>query len=192
MSRRPGSTWRAVGASVQGASHLRNGTPCQDSWHAAEIDGGVLVAAVADGAGSAPESHLGSNWAARAAVEHTVERLRRHLPQDDEGWRAVLREGLESARQAVLELAADAAGLSVTDLSTTLLLAVALPDHIAAAQVGDGAVVVRLPDEALQAVTRPPVGEFINETTFLTSPGFLEKAQFQTQRLPVTGLAMFT
>ncbi|HZT80209.1 MAG TPA: PP2C family serine/threonine-protein phosphatase [Gemmataceae bacterium] len=192
MARRPGGVWRAVGASVQGVSHLRNGTPCQDSNQVLELENGILVAAVADGAGSAPESHLGANWAARAAVEGLAERLRQRVPDAADEWHALLRDGMEAARQAVMDLSADSFGLAPQDLATTLLLAVALPDRVAAAQVGDGAVVVRLADETLHAVTRPPVGEFINETTFLTSPNWAQKAQFVMRPAPVTGLVMFT
>src|SRR5262249_49570506 len=76
--------------------------------------------------------------------------------------------------------------------STTLILVVALRDQAAAVQVGDGAAVVRLPDDQLLALTRPPVGEYINETSFLTSGGLLERAQFNAVRAHVRGLALLS
>jgi protein phosphatase 2C-like protein len=191
MARRPGSTWRAVGASVQGVSHVRNGTPCQDSHHALEMDGGILVAAVADGAGSAAVSEVGSALAARAAVEKGVERIRRDLPLTDDAWVELLREVVLTARQTVLEQA-EAMELPPLDLATTLVFAITAPDRVAAAQVGDGAVVIRLADESLHSVTRPQAGEFINETTFLTSPNLENRMQLAFQRVPVTGVALFT
>ena len=50
----PGGVWRVTGASVPGVSHLRSGLPCQDAHAWRQEAGGVLIAAVADGAGSAP------------------------------------------------------------------------------------------------------------------------------------------
>ncbi len=191
MARHTGGVWRTVAASVRGVSHVRNGVPCQDSHHALEIQGSILIAAVADGAGSAAVSEVGSALAARAAVDKAAARLQCDVPMTDEDWEALLREVVLSARQIVLDQA-QVLEVPALDLATTLILAIAMPDRIAAVQVGDGAVVVRLADETLLAVTRPPVGEYINETTFLTSNGVLHKAQIAVERCPVTGLAMLT
>ena len=191
MPQSRGGNWRAVGASVQGLSHVKAGVPCQDSCHALELPGGILVAAVADGAGSAAVSELGSALAARAAVDRAASQLYCDIPQSDEEWETLLRDVLLNARQTVADQA-ELLELQAVDLATTLILAVAMPDRICAVQVGDGAAVVRLADETLLAVTRPPQGEFINETTFLTSDGLLHKAQFTVQHFPVTGVALLT
>ena len=46
--------WRVIRASVQGTSHAKTGQPCQDSSSVGVgAPDGMLVAAVADGAGSA-------------------------------------------------------------------------------------------------------------------------------------------
>ena len=52
--------WQVLGASVPGAGHVRGGQDCQDAHRWRALPGGVLVVAVADGAGSAPRSELGS------------------------------------------------------------------------------------------------------------------------------------
>ena len=61
--------WRTAHASAAGTSHVRAGTPCQDHGACALIPaaagGEILVACVADGAGSAARSAEG----ARMAVE---------------------------------------------------------------------------------------------------------------------------
>lgn len=186
-----GGLWRAVGASVQGTSHARNGSPCQDSCHALELPGGILLAAVADGAGSAAVSEVGSALAARAAIDRAAQQLHCDVPESDEDWGTFLRDVLLHARRGVLEQA-EVMELPAADLATTLILAVAMPDRMAAVQVGDGAAVARLADDSLVAVTRPPAGEFINETSFLTSDGLLGKAQFAICRWPMTGLALLT
>jgi hypothetical protein len=50
------------------------------------------------------------------------------------------------------------------------------PAWIVAIQVGDGAVVVRR-GETFEALTAPDHGEYINESTFLTSGDYQEHAQ---------------
>jgi hypothetical protein len=183
--------WRTAGVSVTGVSHQRSGTVCQDAHLCGQLPGGVLVAAVADGAGSASRAEVGSACAVRAAVNEVVERLADGVPVEEEDWHLLLRAVFQTARDAV---AAEAAkGKSpLAELSTTLLLAIATPELVAAGQVGDGAVVARLADESFVAVTRPPVQEYVNETTFLTSPDFLGPAQFAVRRAPLTGLALFS
>ncbi len=185
------TVWRTAGVSVAGTSHLRTGTPCQDAHRIAHLPGGVLIAAVADGAGSAPLADVGSACAVRAAVDAAMARLGAGLPAAEEDWHALLREAFEAAR-AALAAAAAARGRPVTELATTLLLAVATPDLVAAAQVGDGAVVGRLADDSFRAVTRPPAQEYVNETTFLTSANPFGQASFAVLREPLTGLALFS
>jgi hypothetical protein len=183
--------WQIAGVSVRGVSHLRSGTPCQDAHLLAQFPNGVVVAAVADGAGSAPQADVGSACAVQAAIANVTDRLAAGLPGKDEDWRALLREVFQVARD---NLAAKAAACACppTDLATTLLLALITPKLVAACQVGDGAVMARLADESFQTVTRPPVQEYINETTFLTSSDPLAHAQFAILRAPVSGLVLFS
>ena len=60
--------WKLVFGSVQGTSHLQSGLPCQD-YCTGTIAGTTLIAACADGAGSAELSQLGS----KAAVDRFME-----------------------------------------------------------------------------------------------------------------------
>ncbi|MGE3807291.1 MAG: protein phosphatase 2C domain-containing protein, partial [Gemmataceae bacterium] len=78
------------------------------------------------------------------------------------------------------------------DFATTLLVVLVLPDVLAVAQVGDGAVVARWADGSFQAVTRPSSREYVNETTFLTSATYLDQAQVTVQCGALSGLALFT
>jgi hypothetical protein len=186
-----GSDWRTAGLCVSGVSHLRTGTPCQDAHLWEQTAGGILVAAVADGAGSASLADVGSACAVRAAVKASLEHLGDGLPLEDEDWQALLAEVLRAGREALVNEAAARSG-SLSDLATTLLVALATPELVAAVQVGDGAVVVRLAGTRFQTVTRPPAQEFLNETTFLTSADALDQAQFAVVRDHVTGLALLS
>jgi len=186
-----GSDWRTAGVSVPGVSHLRTGTPCQDAHLWEQTASGILIAAVADGAGSASLADVGSACAVRAAVKASLEHLSDGLPLEDEDWQALLAEALQAGREALTAEAAAHSG-SLSDLATTLLVALATPELVAAGQVGDGAVVVRLAGPRFQAVTRPPAQEFLNETTFLTSEDVLDQAQFAVVRDHLTALALLS
>lgn len=180
--------WRVVGASVQGTSHRRAGMPCQDAHAWAALDGGAVVLAAADGAGSAAHAERGAAAAARAAVD--VVRA---------GWRAdgvtdtgtLLGAAFAAGRDAV-EAAAAEMGVDTRELATTLLLAILHPAGVAAAQVGDGAVVAEDEAGAMHALTLPPRSEFANETVFLTSPGALEGVQTALWTRPARRVALFT
>lgn len=186
--------WRAVGATVQGVSHRQQSIPCQDSCHWEELPGGILIAAAADGCGSAKHAALGAEWATQAALDQLAQSLTAGKPAASE-WEPLLRRAMQWARDAVLSQAEDL-GVEPAQLASTLLIAALHMDCLAAAQIGDGAIVARISDQPsenrLIAVTKPAAGEYINETVFVTSDASLERAQIVVQPGPITGLAMFT
>jgi len=192
----PIGPWRVLGASVQGSSHQQSGQPCQDahSWHV--LPGGILVAAVADGAGSAPLSEIGARTAADAAVQATSLSITAlgitALPKfEEQQGKKLLSSALEAARTAV-EQAAAKENHPVADLASTLILVVAGPDFAAAAQVGDGAAVIEDNQEQILALTKPQRGEFVNETNFLTSAEYLSCAQIIVWEGRPQSLALFS
>lgn len=186
------SEWRVVAASVCGISHERQGTECQDAHHWAQPLVGVVAAAVADGAGSASHGRLGAETSARAGIEALVRRLREagDMPGPGE-WRGHLEAALQSARTAVLELAI-VEDLPPRELASTLILIAATRGLAAAAQIGDGAALVRSSKGEVLALTRPPTDEYINQTTFIVSDDALETAQIQVWRGEVGQVAAIT
>jgi serine/threonine protein phosphatase PrpC len=185
--------WKVVGASVQGESHRRKGQPCQDAHQWCELPGGILLAAVADGAGSAACAEIGSVLAAAGAIASAKDQLCGQVPAATEEWYFMLQNVFLGAREAVIA-GADELEVPLGDLATTLLIAIATPDTLAAGQVGDGAVVARLEDNSFQAVTRPLIveQEYVNETNFLTSPSFAEHTQLLVENAAVSGLALIS
>jgi hypothetical protein len=87
---------------------------------------------------------------------------------------------------------AAALGTNPGNLATTLIVVVAGPGFVAAAQIGDGAVVVGGRDSNLLALTSPSTGEFLNETVFLTSPSALQRTQLNIRRMEPADLAIFS
>lgn len=184
--------WRLAAAQKRGTSHEMTGTTCQDAYGLAMPSPEVLVIAIADGAGSARYAEIGAGLAASRGLGELCERLAEAGTAPDETTlKDILYRGLVAARDAV-QAEADARQVSAHELSSTLILIIARPELIAAAQIGDGATVIA--DEAgkLSGLTLPPVGEYINETTFVTSDGALQTAQTVVWRGRAARFAAFS
>jgi hypothetical protein len=158
--------WRIIGASVIGRSHERSETPCQDAHRVLVVPlpaGEVVVAAVADGAGSAAFSHIG----ALAAVAAATDLVRLHLLDADTSDIAAddIVRIFGRVRDAVAAEARTREA-ALAEFACTLLLLVLLPDRTLAAHIGDGAIVVD--DGLLHALSWPEQGEYANSTLFLT------------------------
>ncbi|MDF0552125.1 PP2C family serine/threonine-protein phosphatase [Kamptonema sp. UHCC 0994] len=179
-----------VAASVMGTSHEKRSQPCQDAHRWKLLTGGILVAAVADGAGSATLAEVGAQIAVTASVE-AISQNQQTWFEDDSSWHQLLTEALKTAREAV-EAEAKVREVRARDLASTLILAIATPSLLAVAQIGDGAAVVGDSEGNVIAVTVPPCGEYINETIFLISDNALETAQLQVWRGKLTHLALFS
>ena len=146
-------SWRAVAVSEAGGDHLRTGVPCQDASRL-HVEPNVLIACVADGAGSARYSDEGSRAAVEAFVEASADLL--HREYDPE---RLIRDAFREARRAITDIA----GGESREFATTLLGLVATKNRVAAGQVGDGATIID-GEVALDSHT----GEYANETSFLT------------------------
>lgn len=182
------SNWRVLGASVEGSGHRRNETGCQDSHSWTLVEPDTLVAAVADGAGSARLAADGARLAASFSVEYVAWRLCEHAPVDH----LELLGDAMTATRAHLERKASGNKHELGDLATTLALVVASPDGIWAAQVGDGSVVVNQPGGSLVAVADGEREEYLNETTFLTSKNWRSACTLEEALAPVESVALLT
>jgi hypothetical protein len=175
-----------------GTSHAVSGQPCQDASYCRVVNGSMLVAAVADGAGSARHSAIGSRIAARTAVEIVADNAAQFGPSTDvKQWHRLLLAAAQTARGHI-EASAVAHGAQPQDFATTLLLFAAMPDLIIASQIGDGAIVLRDRAGTVRALTLPRGGEYANTTTFLVSPNAFNSVQAETWRGPYTEIAAFT
>ncbi|MEB3218335.1 MAG: PP2C family serine/threonine-protein phosphatase [Nostocales cyanobacterium 94392] len=184
--------WRVVGASVCGTSHVKNSLLCQDAHHWQMLPDNILVAAAADGAGSASLGKVGAMVAVEAAIENiTVKQVNQSILASDSSAKALLSESILAAKTAVEEEAI-ASNRPPKDLSTTLIIVVATPNVAVVAQVGDGVAVVKDSLGNLTALTVPDSGEYINETSFLTSPTALDSVQVNIWRQGITNIAILT
>lgn len=190
--RRQDYHWRVVGQSVIGSSHEKAGLPCQDAHRWAILPSGVMVAAVADGAGSAAMAEVGSTTAVSAAVD-TV-RAAEHLPDtstNDQEWTEFLTSALVATLVSI-ETAAARDDAKPSDLATTLILAIVTPEMAAIAQVGDGVAVGCNEKGEIVPLTFPQSGEFINETYFLTSQGAMDDREILVWRGRLSRIALMS
>ncbi|MBD1218796.1 MAG: protein phosphatase 2C domain-containing protein [Aphanizomenon flos-aquae Clear-A1] len=186
------SQWRIVAASVCGTSHSKNQQLCQDAHHWQLLANNVLVIAVADGAGSAKLGKVGSMIAVETAIEHLArQEITGETLANDDFLRYLLTDAMLVARTAI-ETEADVCNNQSDDLATTLILIIAAPQIVAVAQVGDGLAVAKNSIGELIALTIPSNGEYVNQTTFLTSADALETAQIKIRREEIVNVGVLT
>ncbi|MEA5619428.1 PP2C family serine/threonine-protein phosphatase [Cronbergia sp. UHCC 0137] len=180
--------WKAIARSATGTSHQVQKIPCQDCGYY-RIFNDVIVGAVADGAGSAKYSQIGSELAIKTALKY-LSRISEYLEKRKGFWERfsgsfsqieAKKIFTKTVNQVIDELNKQAAnqGYAVHDLACTLLVFVATPNWVAAMQIGDGFMVVRSQDSEYQLLFEPDKGEFFNETTFVTSVNALDEMQVQ-------------
>ncbi|HET8549099.1 MAG TPA: PP2C family serine/threonine-protein phosphatase [Bryobacteraceae bacterium] len=169
-SEHPVADWRVLGASVQGSSHVKLGTGCQDAHGYRRLACGTVVMAIADGAGSACCSAEG----AVVAVQTGLSSLAVALASGDGGisMECTIRQAFAHTAVSLAELAGRTPERSIGDYATTLSLVVLSADQIGIGQIGDGAVVAATADGAFRTLTRDSRGEYLNETHFVTEPQY--------------------
>ena len=181
----PARDWRAAYASVVGSSHVRTGLPCQDA-SGCRIVGPVLVAAVADGAGSVPMAAEG----AQLTVARFLDEIGDAALADPalafltlgyaRNWLSALRQALRDLGSAPLE-----------DYACTLLGAVITEGIAVFMQIGDGAIVASS-GAALDWVFWPQNGEFANSTCFVTQADAADILMFARREQDIQEVALFS
>ena len=136
--------WRHIAQSLQGPSHLDDDTPCQDT-HSVRVLGedsrAHAVACVADGAGSAKHSEIGSAIACEATMsEHATHFLKLTaldaLQLDDVFlWCDDIRERASGSKP--MNMIVD-----VREFATTLVRCDHGPELSVFFQIGDGAIIL--------------------------------------------------
>lgn len=189
---RPGNwEWAVCGASVTGSQHLKHGLGCDDAYGYG-VTGGLVVAAVADGAGSVSgTSAWGSYVACQSVLRNALRRgFRRSFAADPSRHPAQMRWLFEQALAQVRSRAA-AMKLELPLLSTTLSVVVADRRHAMFGQIGDGVIAVET-ERGISTLLIEPKDEYANTTWFLQSDNAFQ-ASFRTRTLTgVTAFALST
>lgn len=173
--------WKLVCGSVQGTSHVLSGIPCQD-YCAGAVVGMTLIAACADGAGSAELSQLGS----KVAVDRFMEVAKCNVTptrEQVEAW-------VDAARQRLID-EATANGATPRQLACTFLAALVGDGWAAFVQVGDGMIVFDGP-EGYNLAFWPDNGEYANTTRFLSEDDYHQHMRVEIVHRHVTEVAVLT
>ena len=141
---------------ARGASHVAQNKPCQDSFAVRFVrDGEIVVAAVADGVGSAAASEAGSMCAAQAAVQHCAKFIAdngEHIGVND--VLQCMKEAFRQAMQAVERHCRRDPNHELRDFDTTLCLAVYGNSRLYWGQSGDSGLIAAFNDGTYELLTR--------------------------------------
>lgn len=151
------------GATAIGPSHVQAGLPNQDSLTFADQDG-LLLLAVADGAGSLARSDEGSELAVSTAIQSVWNLSRSSISQGESpDLVGALARAVLAARAGLLELD------YWREAGSTLVVAALSVDSFAVAALGDSFAVAEHSSGELTLIQPPAVGEFANITELLGS-----------------------
>lgn len=181
-----------LAASVPGPSHLRSGIVCQDAFDLgyAGKDGEILVAAVADGLGSASLSDTGAKIATSVAVRCMLDAFESTLSTSEAAGDELLCKAFRQARKELAE-AAKFHSCTIHDLATTLMLGYWKGDEFQGMHIGDGAIVLATKD-GFHLYSVEEDQEYANEVYPLTANDWEAHLRAPGGIGSVIGFAMFT
>ena len=161
-----------------------------------------FFAAVGDGAGSAESADEGSTAAVAAAIDCLAAEWASHPPETEEDCRRLLGLSLTKARSALIDLThsnpssgggGEPRAVALNAFATTLLVAFVDKNWFGTAQLGDGAIVVRDAQGSMRLLAPARSSEYLNETEFLTSQDFLQRALIRVEHASnVRAVAIFS
>ncbi len=192
MNANKANLWRITGAAVTGQGHIIHQQPCQDAWHA-HADGDWLIAAVADGAGSASMGREGA-----AHIVHALGSfLRKCLATatDNSGydneefadyWAAQIKAAIAVARNQLNDgrlhkelRTGTVKNANIHDFHSTIVGAVCNAKHGLIFHLGDGFAAADNGNwSPANTVSKPENGEYANETFFYTQTDWLDHLRF--------------
>lgn len=187
--------WRVAKASVIGQSHLNQNTICQDRLATRtfenKTDGEVLIAAVADGAGSTTDGQRGAEIACEFFVNQVSELLRiasvKSLTEEfGTRWIAFF--------QAKIAALARTEKKEMREYATTFIGAVVGKSDAVFYQVGDGGAVFSTCGKpaSYEFSIAPVESEYVNQTEFLTDDGAIKSLRFVHIKEAVEDLILFS
>jgi hypothetical protein len=190
------SVWRISHASAIGQAHVNQNTECQDRFQCRTVEtpeGEVLIAAIADGAGSTTSGGRGAEIACKTFVESVADFLYardasvKSLNEEfGAGW-------LGFARRKIV-VAALKDEKTVRDYATTFLGAVVDKTSAAFYQIGDGGIVFSVAAAApsYRFAVAPAETLYVNMTDFITDETAAQRFRFNFVEEAIEDLILFS
>jgi len=188
--------WRYAHASAAGAAHVNQNRVCQDRLvcRAIETDRGeILIAAVADGAGSTTNGQIGAEIACEYFFEQTAKFLKSKNASVESlngefgrHWITYLQEKIANAALEEKK--------PMREFAATLIGAVVGENGAAFYQIGDGGVVYSVsgnPGSYCFGV-EPAESEYVNMTDFITDATAAERLRFTFVEEAIEDLILFS
>jgi serine/threonine protein phosphatase PrpC len=190
------SIWRVAHASVRGLAHENKNTECQDSFACATIEtavGEILIAVVADGAGSTEKGRTGAETACATFVRQASEFLKTGSAQIASLGENFGKLWIEYFQKEVAEIARRD-GKETREYASTLVAAVVADGGAAFYQIGDGAIIfsAKGENENYRFGIEPTETLYVNMTDFLTDATAAEKIRFAFFDEAVEDLILFS
>lgn len=173
-----------VGASLRGKYHAHNALYREDSFKFGHSNGWIIIA-VADGAGSAKLSRVGSSLACETIVNFLQLRLEKcDISASDDGLRpseafltdirSMLVEAVTASQQR-LDNESTIRKIEKKEFATTLLVGIHKKwkewHFIVGLQIGDGSIVFWDGKDIVRKLGNSDSGQYASETVFITSKG---------------------
>lgn len=187
-------SWKLVRTSVIGSGHLAAGIELQDDCRAevfssCKLDNDdVLVAVVADGAGSAKLASIGSETTCQTFFAYVTEFLK-----DNRVCEFTRQHACDLLATILDRLNEEAAQRSciIKDFACTLVAAIATRGFAAFIQIGDGGIVAKT-NASSGIVFWPTEGSYANSTNFVTCDDAQENIQFFCGPVDVEEIALIS
>ena len=156
--------WNVIQCAAQGRSHIKTQIPCQDKTYSLRTRSGI-VAALADGAGSASLSHFGAEAITKYICRELAENFDSYYGQSDG---IAVKKQLISNITDCLSKKATELSCEIKELASTILAVAINNDRLMVVHIGDG-VIGYCKNNELKVASEPENGEFTNTTVFTTS-----------------------
>ncbi len=158
---------RIAGVFVQGSSHVKNNTPCQDRTFTKTLNN-VTVISLSDGAGSCSKSEIGAEISTQFVADYLCDNFDDLIEKKDKIISKIILDGIISRLN---EKAFDL-DLSVNELASTLLFVGVKGAQYIAGHIGDG-LIGYFEENKTIILSTPENGEHSNETFFTTNKNAL-------------------
>lgn len=158
--------WKVIHSCVQGTSHIKTKTPCQDVVKYRLINNGVILA-LSDGAGSAKHSMFGAEISCDTIIDCFTQDFEWYYNADS----IKVQEKIIHRIRTRLGIKAKSLESLKEDFASTLLFICIQGDQIIMGHIGDG-IIGAIKENELIPLSKPEKGEFANSTYFTTSRNY--------------------